>query len=94
MNDGREHCLLIKRSSRVRGAVYTCTPHFFGCISFLVDKSSDDSALTPTPFGFAQGRLSPDSGLGGMPLIPSSPQGISRDGSCLSCSGVVRDSIM
>ncbi len=56
---------------------------FRGSVSFIVGESSDDSSLTPTPFDFAQGRLSPDFGRGGMPLIPSSPQGISRDGSCL-----------
>ncbi len=43
-----------------------------GSISFLVGESDSPS---PQP--------SPDFGRGGMPLIPSSPQGISRDGTCL-----------
>ncbi len=49
---------------------------FNGSISFLVGESDSPS---------------PDFGRGEMPLIPSSPQGISRDGTCLPGfgSGVV-----
>ncbi len=49
---------------------------FLGSTSFLVGESSDYTD-SPSP------QPSPDFGRGGMPLIPSSPQGISRDGTCL-----------